>query len=98
MAAATTVVDNDAATAVTVVAPNFAAGRVALFVNGVRYDIGDGTKVAVAAYISGDAGATARAFSAIVAGDTFHWNQSVAGFNLLAGTDVLDLDGMIVEP
>lgn len=98
MAASTTAVDNDAASAVAVVAPNFAGGRVALFVNGVRYDIGDATKVAVPAYVSGDGGATARAFSAIVAGDLFYWNQSVAGFNLLAGTDVLDLVGMIVEP
>lgn len=92
MAASTTAADGDAATAVTVVKANFNGSRVALFVNGVRYNIGNGTKVGVPAYISGDGGATARAFSAIVAGDTIRWNGSVAGFELAAGTDILDLD------
>lgn len=97
MAASTTAVDNDPATAVTVVKANFDGSRLALFVNGVRYNIGDGTKVAVPAYISGDAGVTARAFSAVVAGDSIRWNGSIAGFQLLAGTDLLDLQELTLQ-
>jgi hypothetical protein len=98
MVASTTVADGDAATATAVAADNFDGSRLSLYVNGVRYNIGDGTKVGVPAYISGDGGATARAFSAIVATDTIRWNGTVAGFQLAATTDILDLDGMIVEP
>lgn len=96
MAGSVTAVDGDQATATAVAADNFNSGTMWLYVNGARYDIGNGVKTK-AAYISGDGGATARAFSAIVATDTIRWNQSIAGFNI-AATDKLDLVGLVKVP
>jgi hypothetical protein len=90
MVASVTVADGDAATATTVAADNNTGGYLGIRVNGVGYRVGDGTKVGVDSYFSGDGGATARAFSAVVAGDTIRWNGSVAGFQL-AATDVIDI-------
>jgi hypothetical protein len=89
MTATVTTVDNDQAT-VTAVAENPALGGyvgVAVGSSGggkLLYQVGDGTKVGVPCYFSGDGGVTARTMSGIVTGDTLHWNQSVAGFNLTA--------------
>ncbi len=86
-----TVADGDQATATTVAKANFGGGRLSLFVNGVGpYNLGNGTKVAVDAYISGDGGTTARTFAAVAAGDTIRWNGSVVLFQI-AATDKLDL-------
>lgn len=101
MVGSVTAADGALATATAIAANNYGApagtpavsSRVAMCVNGVRYNIGNGTKVAVPCYISGDGGATARLFSAIIVGDTIRWNGSVAGFEL-AATDVLDLVGL----
>ena len=97
MPASTTVADGDLATATTIVKANFDGSRLAIFVNGVRYNIGDGTKVGVPCYISGDAGVTARAFSAVVAADTIRWNGSIAGFQLALGIDQLDLSELTTQ-
>jgi hypothetical protein len=91
MTASVTVADGDQATATTVVSANALGGRIAVTVNGVRYSVGNGTKVGVCCYFSGDGGTTARAFSAVAAGDTLRWNGSVAGFQL-AATDAIDVD------
>lgn len=93
MAASITTVDGSLACA-TVVATtpavsSAAGGYVGVSVNGVTALVGDGTKVAVDCYFSGDGGATARAMKAIVAGDSLYWNGSIAGFQL-AVTDRLD--------
>jgi hypothetical protein len=93
MTASVTAADNDAATATAIAAANFSNSRVAFAVNGVRYNCGDAVKVAVPFYVSGDGGVTARAFTAIVAGDTIRFNGSVAGFQL-AATDRIDLIGL----
>lgn len=59
-------------------------------INGVDVaDLGDGTKVGVSCYFSGDGGATARAWIDITLGDTLWWNGSVAGYEL-ATTDVIE--------
>jgi hypothetical protein len=91
MSASVTTVDNDSATATTVASPNALGGYIGVRVNGIHYLVGDGTKVAVDAYFSGDGGVTARALSAVTTGDTLRWNGSIAGFQL-AATDKIDLD------
>lgn len=90
MTASVTTSDNDQATVTTVAANNGLSGYMAVLVNGIAYSVGSGTKTGVAAYFSGDSGSTARAFSAVVSGDTLHWNGSVAGFQLDA-TDKIDI-------
>jgi len=90
MTASVTAADGAQATATTVAAAPAAGSYPKVEVNGVGVLVGDGTKVAVEAYFSGDAGANARAFSAIVATDTLHWNGSVAGYQL-AASDRIDL-------
>jgi hypothetical protein len=89
LTASVTTSDGDQATATTVASANALGGYVGVRVNGVHYLVGDGTKVSVDCYFSGDGGTTARAMSAIVAGDTLRWNGSVAGFQL-AATDRID--------
>ena len=87
MTAATTINDNDLATATAIAATPI--GYVEVQVNGIGAVVGNGTKVGVDAYFSGDGGATARAVGAIVAGDLLYWNGSVAGFQL-SPTDRID--------
>jgi len=89
MAGSVTVADGNIATATAVALANVFGGYVGVQINGVSYIVGNGTKVGVDAYFSNDGGATARAFSAIAAGDTCRWNGSVAGFQLEA-TDKLN--------
>lgn len=90
MVGSVTVADGDQATATTIVKGNHSTSLISLRVNGVTYEVGDGVKTK-AAYISGDGGTTARAFSAVVAGDTIRWNGTIAAFQLDA-TDVLSID------
>jgi len=59
--------------------------------NGVAQIVGDGTKVNVYCYFSGDGGVTPRAMPAIVAGDLLYWNGSVAGSQLTV-TDRLNFN------
>jgi hypothetical protein len=89
MTASVTTADGDSATATTMVKANGLSGYVEAYVNGVLYHVGDGVKT-TECYISGDGGTTARAFSAIAAGDTIRWNGSIAGFQL-AATDMIDI-------
>lgn len=60
-------------------------GYVGVSINGAFYTVGDGSKLKDC-YFSVDGGTTARAISAIAAGDTLYWNGLVAGFDL-ANTD-----------
>lgn len=94
MAASTTAVDGDLACATTVAqAPASSSangGYIGVQVNGVSYLVGDGTKVAVDCYFSGDGGTTARALKSVVAGDLLYWNGSVVGFQLAAATDKIN--------
>ena len=86
MASSTTTTDNDLATGTAVAFTPAFDGHVEATVNGVPCRLGDGIKAGVECYFSGDSGATARLIRDIVAGDTMHWNGSVAGFQL-AGID-----------
>lgn len=73
---------------------NVLSGAFQVLVNGVSVILGDGTKVGVAAYFSGDGGVTARNQRAIVAGDLLYWNPSVATYDL-ATTDLIDFNYLI---
>ena len=56
-------------------------GQVEVFINGVAYIVGDGSKVKDC-YFTGDTGTTARAMTAIVATDELYFNPTIAGFDL----------------
>lgn len=93
MAASATAADGDLACA-TAVAQNPApsttnGGYIQVIVDGLGQFVGDGTKVAVDCYFSGDGGVTARALKSVVAGDLLYWNRTIALFDL-AVTDVID--------
>ena len=53
-----------------------------VYVNGVSYRIGNGTKAGVPCYFSGNGGVSARATGTVVTGDLLYWNGSVVGFQL----------------
>lgn len=83
MPALVTVADGALACAIAILkAPSFDA-FVNVAVNGLLVtNVGDGTRVGADVYFSHDGGTTARAWNAIAAGDTIHWNGSVAGYEL----------------
>jgi hypothetical protein len=86
MVASVTVSDFDIACATAVAGiPN---GYVGINVNGVAQSVGNGVRTQ-SCYFSGDGGATARAYGAVVATDHAYWVGSVALFQL-AVTDVID--------
>lgn len=92
MVASVTVADGDLACATTVAqtpaasSPN--GGYFYVVVDSTVVLPGDGTKIGVPCYISGDGGVTARAMKAIVAGDACFWNGSNAGFQLAASDTI----------
>lgn len=89
MTALVAVADGSLAVAVAVLGSPV-TGYVGVRVNGVDVpDVGDGTTSGCACYFSGDSGAHARAWGAVVTGDTLYWVASVAGYSL-ATTDVID--------
>lgn len=60
-------------------------GFVGVFLNMLGpYLIGDGTKLGVAFWFSGDLGATARQIQDLVAGDRLYYNGATVGFELTA--------------
>lgn len=66
-------------------------GYIGVRINGLDVpDVGDGTKLGVSCYFSGDGGASARAWEDITLGDTLWWNGSVAGYELSSATDVIE--------
>lgn len=67
---------------------NTPTGLIIIALNGEIKSLGNGVKTKHC-YFSGDGGVTARAFSAIVAGDELYWNGVVAGYDLEA-SDVID--------
>lgn len=56
-------------------------GYVAVYLNGLLVNTGDGVKT-TEAYFSGDNGTTARSLSAIQAGDKLYWNGNIANRDL----------------
>jgi hypothetical protein len=91
MGALVTTVDGDLATGTAVIQPPALGTYIVVMVNGVRYRVGDGTKVGVPCFFSDDGGDTAKAIVNIDAGDLLYWNGSVAGFEL-DNSDRIDLD------
>lgn len=85
--------DGDAATAATVTATPKGDSYVAVFVNGIKYQVAanEAARATSVCYFSNDGGTTARTIADIASGDTIHWNGTVAGFEL-DGTDRMDLD------
>jgi hypothetical protein len=82
MSAITTGADNSLACSTAIFATPPANAWIQVYVNGISYKVGNGTKASVPCYFSGDGGITARATGAIVTGDSLYWNGSIAGFQL----------------
>lgn len=68
---------------------NTPGGSVLVFVNGVRYNLGDGVKT-TDCYFSSDSGTTAKGYASITENDVLYWNGVVAGFDL-ATDDVVQI-------
>lgn len=59
-----------------------------VLVNGVAVEVGNASTSADC-YFSCDEGVTAREWSKIIPGDTFHWNETYAGYALDA-SDIVE--------
>lgn len=81
MTASVTSADFQIACATTLASTAASHAYIEVKVNGAQQEVGDGVKTKDC-YFSVDSGTTARAFSAITAGDTLYWVGSVAGFQL----------------
>ena len=90
MAASATTADGDAACATGLAGTPAANSYVKVTVNGDEPEVGNGVKTKDC-YFSGDSGATARAFNAVVSGDKLYWNGSIAGYQL-ATTDKVSFE------
>lgn len=87
MTASTTTADGQEACATAIAAtPN---EGILVKVNGVQVPVGDGAKDRFC-YFSGDGGATARALTAVAAGDKLYWVGSIAYYQLSAVVDHVD--------
>ncbi|MEO0312285.1 MAG: hypothetical protein RIQ89_1942 [Bacteroidota bacterium] len=90
MVASVTVTDNDLACSTTMAATPSSGSYVKVVVNGDEPEIGNAVKTKDC-YFSGDSGATARAYNAVVSGDRLYWNGSIAGYQL-AATDKISFE------
>lgn len=91
MPARNTTGDGQLACAIAILRTPVAGSYIGARVNGVDVpDLGDGSKLNVSCYFSNDGGQTARAWADITIGDTLYWNGSIAGFELVASTDVIE--------
>jgi hypothetical protein len=61
---------------------------VLVLINGQGCNVGDGVKVGVDCYFSGDSGATPRPYGTLAIGDYLYWNGSVAGYQLSASDKI----------
>lgn len=68
-------------TGVTITSAPSSDGNVEVFLNGVRFPLGNGVKTRTF-YFSSDGGVTARPIAEIHAGDALYFNGLVAGFDL----------------
>jgi hypothetical protein len=84
----TTSADGDS-TGIQITYSPFSDGAVAITVNGLGANIGDGAKDEPC-YFSSDDGVTAKEIANISAGDTLYWNGSIAEFEL-DPTDEIDI-------
>lgn len=83
-----TLADGDS-TEIAITYTPFSDSSVAIRVNGIEINLGDGVKTE-AVYFSNDGGATAKAIANIEANDILHWNGSIAGYQL-DETDDIDI-------
>jgi len=90
MTASVTTADGDVACATGMVSTPNGGSFVKVTVNGDEPEIGNSVKTKDC-YFSGDSGATARAFSAVVTTDKLYWNGSIAGYQL-AITDKISFE------
>lgn len=74
-------------TGLTITYTPFGDGAVIIKVNGLQVNLGDGAKNE-ACYFSADGGTTAKASSAIAAGDTLYWMGSIAAYELEADDEL----------
>ena len=74
-------------TGLTITYTPFDDGAVIIKVNGLQVNLGDGAKNE-ACYFSADGGTTAKASSAIAAGDTLYWMGSMANYQLEADDEL----------
>jgi hypothetical protein len=81
MTASATSADFDQACPIAITATPAGDGYVEVVVNGAAQNLGDAVRTRDC-YFSGDGGSTARAITAINAGDVLYWVGSVAGFQL----------------
>ena len=84
----TTVEDGDT-TEISITYTPFSDSSVAVKVNGIEVNLGDGAKDSEC-YFSNDGGATAKLIADIEAGDILYWNGSIAGYQL-DNTDDIDI-------
>lgn len=83
MVAFATAADGDMACGVAIQQQPSLDAFVNVAINGLlNTNVGNGSRVGCDVYFSGDNGVTARAWNAIVVGDTVHWNGTVAGYQL----------------
>ncbi|WP_430897600.1 MULTISPECIES: hypothetical protein [unclassified Paraflavitalea] len=87
MTASVTTADGNEACATAMAATPAGSSFVGVVVSELFVEVGNGVKTK-ACYFSGDGGATARAFGAVVSGDKLYWNGSIAGYQLAATDQV----------
>ena len=90
MPALTTSADGSVACATALLSTPPITAWVVVAINGVQAKVGNGTKSAPC-YFSADSGTTARATGELTAGDILYWNGSVAGYQLVASVDRIDI-------
>jgi len=82
---------DDSPTGLTITSTPGGNGMVNILVNGIKYELGQGSKLKDCYFSDGVGGA--RAIGAIQAGDPLYWNAVIAGFGLVNdGTDEVDMD------
>ena len=83
MTASITTADGDVACSTGMLSTPSGGSYVKVIVGGDCPEVGNGVKTKDC-YFSGDSGATARAFNAVITGDKLYWNGSIAGYQLAA--------------
>jgi len=79
LACQVTALDGDQLLSAGLVGGNMTPAYIDVHINGVSVSVGDGTKTK-SVYFSNDGGTTARDLEDVVAGDTVHFNPTIAGF------------------
>lgn len=90
---ATAVTGDETYSGVDITETPFSDGYVQVLLNGMQVELGNGVKTKDC-YFSGDSGSTARAISAITAGDGLYWNAVISGV-ALDSLDEFDLNYLV---